>query len=346
VKTPNNVRVAVLLATYNGAPFIVPQIRSLKENETPFTLHWLDDHSTDNTREVVRAIALSVGIEVREWHQPQHQGVPRAFFQLLACVDADIYLFCDQDDIWQPCKIDATVANLLPDVASPVLCFSDPLLFKDNEPGALYRLSDIVGVKAEVALQESRLFMAGVAAGHTQGFTRPLREIVLMHEGIARTHAAMHDMWMYVIAVASGTVRLLSDVPTTLYRWHGSNASDTFSTWSGSGIGHFVLTWRQQQMARRVLSRQAEGFVLASATLPPGPKLNRLLAIARLVATLDRRQTPAALIRLACRRIMSPNKRLALGLAAACLCSAAETRHAKSVGAHSSATKKVTEVRY
>jgi len=59
------------------------------------------------------------------------RGVPGTFFQLLECVDADIYLFCDQDDIWQRGRIDATVAHLLPDLASPVLCSSDPLMFYD-----------------------------------------------------------------------------------------------------------------------------------------------------------------------------------------------------------------------
>ena len=132
MKTQQHAKVAVLLATYNGARFIEPQINSFKENATPFTLHWLDDHSTDNNRDAVRASALRSGIDFREWHQPQHWGYPGAFFQLLECVDADIYLFCDQDDIWQPGKIDATVADLLPDISSPALCFSDPLIFEDG----------------------------------------------------------------------------------------------------------------------------------------------------------------------------------------------------------------------
>jgi uncharacterized protein YprB with RNaseH-like and TPR domain len=40
------VRVAVLLSTYNGARFIEPQIKSLKENVTPFTLHWINRLTT------------------------------------------------------------------------------------------------------------------------------------------------------------------------------------------------------------------------------------------------------------------------------------------------------------
>jgi len=125
VKKPQDVDVAILLATYNGARFVEQQIRSLKDNDIKFTLHWLDDHSVDNTRETVRAAARSGDIELKEWHQPQHLGVPGAFFRLLECVEADVYLFCDQDDIWQPDKIDVTVGELLPDLELPVICFSD-----------------------------------------------------------------------------------------------------------------------------------------------------------------------------------------------------------------------------
>ena len=140
MKTQQNPNVAVLLATYNGSNYVEAQIKSLGENVVPFTLHWLDDHSTDNTRDIVRATALSAGIELREWHQPRRHGVPGTFFELLNCVDADIYLYCDQDDIWQRGKIDAVVANLTPDVNQPVFCYSDPLMFYEDAPDTFYRV--------------------------------------------------------------------------------------------------------------------------------------------------------------------------------------------------------------
>src|SRR5690349_5263864 len=87
LETQQHPLVAVLLPTYNGARFVETQIRSLRENERPFTLHWIDDHSNDDTRQVVRDSAATSGIDLREWHQPEHQGWPGTFFQLLECVD-------------------------------------------------------------------------------------------------------------------------------------------------------------------------------------------------------------------------------------------------------------------
>jgi len=247
---------------------------------------------------------LRSGIDLRECHQPQHQGIPGVFFQLLECVDADIYLFCDQDDVWQPGKIDATVADLLPDMASPVLCFSDPLVFYDDEPGIFHPLSEVMDIKAPAALQASRSLMSNPAAGQAIGLTRPLREIYLRHKDIARAYAFMHSWWLYLIAVASGTSRMLSNVPTTLYRRHGNNVTAAYYGRNRRSIRHVVSTWQLQNQLRRGMSRQAEGFILASETLTPGPKLERLLALARLVTTLDRRQSPAAVVRLARRDAM------------------------------------------
>lgn len=313
--------VAVLLATYNGSQYIERQIRSLKENSTPFTLHWLDDHSTDNTREVVRSVVRSCCIDLTEWQQPAHLGLPSTFFQLVEAADADIYLFCDQDDIWQPGKIDATVATLLPDLELPAICFSDPFVFDTDTPECRYQMLDVLRAKPEAAMQESRVFTPMVGYGHTQGFTRALREIYIKHKDIARAHAFMHDMWMYAIAAASGTARLMSNVPTTLYRIHGRNTSGYYGGWKGKGIGRMTTTWQEHHKLRRGLSRHAKGFLLASPTLPASPKLDRLLEIARLVAVLDRRQSPGSAVRLARRRILWPNSRLDLELALNCLCS-------------------------
>src|SRR5581483_6262488 len=169
-----DLEVAILLPSYNGERYVEEQLRSLKRNNTKFTLQWLDDHSTDDTRRIVRSVARDTGIELREWHQPQRLGVPTVFFELLECVQADIYLFCDQDDIWQPGKIDATVENLLCDLDSPAMVFTDPLIFKDGEPDRQYRVLELLKVDVQVALQESRMFMTMIGYGHTQGFTRAL----------------------------------------------------------------------------------------------------------------------------------------------------------------------------
>jgi glycosyltransferase involved in cell wall biosynthesis len=322
VYTHQATSVAVLLATYNSAVFVEPQIASLKDNATRFTLHWLDDHSTDSTRAAVRALTARLGIELMEWHHPVRQGVPGAFFHLLECADADVYLFCDHDDIWQPGKIDVTVANLLLDVATPAFCFSEPWVFKDGEPEHLRRYFAVAGVTSAEASRRSRAFVLSPAVGNTVGFTRPLREIFLTHKDIARAHAIMHDWWMYLIALATGTSRMLFNVPTTLYRQHERNV---FGIGFDKKRPSFDVIWRRQQRRRRLYARQAGGFARAAAGMTPGVALEQLLTHARLTASIDRRQSVAEIIALLRRRAMPAPWPRAVSLAAICLLSNAKT---------------------
>ena len=293
--------VAVLLATFNSARYVERQIASLRDNATAFTLHWLDDHSTDQTRALVEGTAARLGIELVAWHQPRKQGVPGAFFELLERVQADIYLFCDHDDIWQPGKIDATVTHLLPRVGSPELCFSEPLVFEDAQSRRPRRYFELAGLTAENTQQLSRAFALNPAIGNTVGFTRPLREIYLGSRPIARSNAVMHDWWLYLLALNSGTSRLLTHVPTTLYRQHRGNA---FGVGLGGRRRTFALMWERQQRYRRLVARQARGFLLAAPGLAPGPATPALLAAASLIQTLDRRQKWVHLVRLLRRRVL------------------------------------------
>jgi hypothetical protein len=166
--------------------------------------------------------------------------------------------------------------------------------------------------------------MSTPAAGQSIGITRPLREMYLKHKDIARTHSYMHSWWMYLLAVAAGEVRMLSDVPKTLYRQHGSNVTNAYYARNRTIISHIVSKWHEQKLLRPGMSLQAKGFILASATLPPGPRVERLLALAPLVATIDRRQSPVALARLLFRRAMWPSWRQTFWLIAACLWSDAK----------------------
>jgi glycosyltransferase involved in cell wall biosynthesis len=323
--SPHGKSVAVLLATYNGTAYVEAQIKSLGENETPITLHWLDDHSTDGTPEAVRQYAQDAGIRLVEWNVPQHLGWPGTFFQLLEFAEADIYLFCDQDDIWQPGKIDATVNHLLGYGEAPTLCFSEALMFRDEAPESIQPVFEAFRFNAELGLQMSRAFTSSPAQGNTIGFTRPLREIFLKHTDIAKQYAFSHDWWMYLIAVATGQSHMLRNVPTVLYRIHNKNTSGFYH-----GVKSFrrlIQEWRTQQTIRRVIARQAKGFCLAAREFPAHGNSKSLLDIAKTVSTLDRRSSIAALLRLARWRALPPDALRAGWLMATCLTANAEERH-------------------
>lgn len=300
--------VAVLLATCNSGSFIEPQLRSLRKNRTTFTLHWLDDHSTDDTPEVVRRLAEQLQIQTHEWHCQERLGVPASFFELLECVEADAYLLCDHDDIWQPGKIDATVAALSSNRHAPAYCFSEPLIFVGNDTRGARPYFQVIGVSADAAQALPRAFVLNPAVGNTVGFTRSLRDIYMTHREIARTHAVMHDWWLYLIARACGVASLMRNVPTTLYRQHAGNVFGVGAKRRGRTLR---AIWRDEQDLRRRMARQAKGFLLAAPTLGSGEWVDILLRSAAWTSECHRRRSIARLCELARHRALPlPLKRL------------------------------------
>lgn len=294
----SHIEVSVLLATYNGALHIEEQLRSLSGNSTPFTVHWLDDHSTDGTREVVRTVAASLRLEMREWKCDERLRVPGAFFWLLENVRSDVYLFCDHDDIWQPGKIDATAKALTAGPETPIFCYSEPFLFESGARGVMRRYYDVTGVLPERAQALSRAFVLNPAVGNTVGISRVLRDLLLTHLPVARSHAIMHDWWLYLLALATGGVRFMVDVPTSLYRQHSSNF---FGVGRNKESRSLADRWNTEQRFRRQISTQARGFLLATAIMSRTQALDAMASSARSIASIDRRRSLRQLAHLAYR---------------------------------------------
>ncbi len=289
---PGAPSVAVLLAVHNGAGWLTPLLASLARNRTSFTLHWIDDASTDESVAVLHRECSEQGITQHEWRAGARQGVPNAFFFLLERVTADFYLFCDQDDIWEPGKIDATVSRLAGE-SRPFLCFSDPKLFSGQDTSKYKYYFQTLGLSVEVATARGRALVFNPCVGNTVGFNRALRDLWLRHAEIARAHAAMHDWWLYLLALTYGGVALLTGVPTTLYRQHGGN---TLGVTSLRRQANLPRMWRKQKHFRRLVARQARGYLEVLERQVPAQGV--LAQTAAMLAHVDQQLTLADVLRL------------------------------------------------
>jgi glycosyltransferase involved in cell wall biosynthesis len=101
-KTP--APVSVLLAAYNGAAFIKDAIESVKAQTLPVTeLIVIDDGSTDETA----AIARSMGVHV---FSRGNRGLAATRNSCIRRSSQTWLAFIDQDDIWEPRKIEMQMA--------------------------------------------------------------------------------------------------------------------------------------------------------------------------------------------------------------------------------------------
>ena len=109
----NNYVVTVLLATYNGEKFIKEQLESLREQTFDnFQVVIKDDNSSDNTVKIIKEfIALH---KLNDWYLHVNEvnvGWRKNFRDLMSNCNTKYMFFCDQDDIWEPKKIELCVAE-------------------------------------------------------------------------------------------------------------------------------------------------------------------------------------------------------------------------------------------
>ena len=99
--------IAILMSTYNGERYLREQIDSLlNQTYKDWKLYIRDDGSTDETISIIESYVNDYpDLIVLLKDDLGNLGSARSFMRILSVVDADYYMFCDQDDVWLPNKV-------------------------------------------------------------------------------------------------------------------------------------------------------------------------------------------------------------------------------------------------
>ena len=217
--------VSVALATYNGAPYVEEQLRSiLTQSHPPTELVVADDGSTDGTVAIVREVAgdyPAVRLVVLE-PGPTSLGVAGNFARAIAAASGDLVALSDQDDRWHQGRLEGLVARFAVDDDLLLLHHDAELVDAAGTPLG-QRLLDWLRASAD----ERRALVAGqafgvylrrnLATGATVVFRRTLAESAFpVGEGW------IHDEWLAIVAASLGGARL-DERALVDYRQHGGN---------------------------------------------------------------------------------------------------------------------------
>ncbi len=227
----NNYKIAILLATYNGAKYIREQLESLfQQSCNEFHLYVRDDGSSDDTMKIVGQFREMYPDRVTILKDSQkHRGAAKSFMYLLENVDSEYYMFCDQDDIWLPEKIEKTFARMKEIEAEnvrkgtaakkiPILVATD--LGVVDEQLNLISPSFNKDLKIDVFRKHPELIcVRHVVTGCTMMFNRAAKQASLPMS----PRATMHDEWVALcVHFKGGVISIIDDSPI-LYRQHTSN---------------------------------------------------------------------------------------------------------------------------
>lgn len=215
-------KIAVLMAVYNGSRYIVEQLDSLMvQSRSDFTVYIHDDGSTDNTRDIIRLYANDHPGRIEIIDGPSMGCARDNFWFLMSEVSADIYFFCDQDDIWLKDKVECQINRLneLSDTSCRCV-FCDMKVVDEHLNVTDVSFLHYIGRDPNV-LRFSRIIIDNPAAGTSMCFDRALRDRALAWnfdlDGIE-----MHDGFLLTMAALCGNISYI-DRPLVLYRQHSSN---------------------------------------------------------------------------------------------------------------------------
>ena len=212
----------ILLASYNGGKYIAEQIESLfAQTFTDWRLLIRDDGSSDDTPAIIEQYAQKYPGKIEVIHDDAVcRNATKNFFELLKHADADYVMFCDQDDVWLPYKIQITYDYMKraerenPD--KPVLVFTG-LQVVDAELRSMDQLMSLNFPERRYTFRE--LIFGNCAAGCTEMLNRKCYEGMSgFSEGIK-----YHDWCASLYASAFGVI-VRVPMALILYRQHNTNA--------------------------------------------------------------------------------------------------------------------------
>lgn len=228
----SNPTVDILMATYNGERFVGEQIESIqRQTYRNWRLLVSDDCSSDGTLDIVKAYAAGDSRISVSSEGVRYGGAKKNFMSLLMKSDSPYVMFCDQDDVWLPEKIEMSLTELRgmegPQSNSPCLVFTDMEVVDSNlnlMSPSFERDSNIDPTRTSFP----QVLAQSLGAGCTMVVNRPLVKLMTFHSD--HDGMIMHDHWATIVAAAFGSIGYI-DKPLSLYRQHGDNTigADSFS---------------------------------------------------------------------------------------------------------------------
>lgn len=219
-------RVAVLLGTLNGEKYLVEQLCSLEAQSHPRIDVWAsDDGSTDATLAILQDWA-------RRWSKGNFaiftgpgRGFAENFRTLLisAAIDGDYFAFCDQDDVWEPHKLQLAISRLRECGAQPGLFCSRTRSISEDGREIGYSPLPLREPSFRNAIVQS------LAGGNTMVMNGAARTLVA--DASRDTVFVSHDWWSYQIVSGAGGLVHYDPRPLVRYRQHDGNQIGANSTW-------------------------------------------------------------------------------------------------------------------
>ena len=215
------------MSTFNGSSYIREQVSSIQEQtHGSWELLIRDDGSSDNTVKIIQEYIDSDKRISLVSEKQENLGAVKSFNVLLNIAierNADYLMFCDQDDFWEPWKIEKTLQlmlhteNINPP-GTPILAHTD-LFVVDS---GLKPIADSYLRYQRMHNTENRDLQTLLSQNYVTGCTVMINRHLLTIAQPIPDISIMHDWWYSLCASVTGKIVFL-DTPNIKYIQHSTN---------------------------------------------------------------------------------------------------------------------------
>jgi len=233
----SEVRVAVLLCTYNGAKHIKEQLDSIANQGFEHIDIWVsDDGSTDTTLELLKLYKKSWkkgGFTIKS-------GPRRGFahnFMSLVCdpqIEADYYAYSDQDDIWERDKLSRSIKALPNDGNAKAAMYC-------SRTSLMTGMGEMTGIMSPLFSKPPHFrnaLVQSLAGGNTMVINAEAKSLLCQ---IGVLDIVSHDWWTYLLVTGVGGEVMYDVEPSVRYRQHEDNEIGANVGWSARMNRIFLL---------------------------------------------------------------------------------------------------------
>lgn len=231
-------KVEVFLSSYNGEKYIQEQIESiLNQNKVDVLVTVRDDGSNDGTVSILKEIEAKYPERV-QMTEEKNIGYRRSFLRLLSYANssADYFAYADQDDIWEPDKLQQAITFL--ERNSKSWLYASALKITDSD-------LNVISVKCPTDVRQSlgSFFVRTRLAGCTMVFKRELLNIALKYSDLELSHETSpdHDALLCMLSMLYGKEISIDAQAYILHRRH-----ESAETSGGRGIKNRLdVEWKR-----------------------------------------------------------------------------------------------------
>lgn len=222
--------VSIVMCTFNGQQYLAEQIDSLLKQTYP--VHEIiiqDDGSTDGTMSLLQDYAAAHPV-IKLFHNDGEHGVNNNFFSALRRASGDYIAICDQDDIWEPAKVEKQVAA----IGDNLLCTCRSKPFSDDGSPVNYD-------SRTPNYSLPRMLYTSIA-GHTMLLNRRLLDLIPDQANVGGLY---YDVYLALAAAANDSIVLVNEVLVHQRRYDGAatySTADKHRTPSAMN-GLYTLCW-------------------------------------------------------------------------------------------------------